>query len=54
MTPFSERLFNDSAFFIAYIHYLNEYTDNNWLSLFFKKNNEEAQIQKANYLEILS
>ena len=43
--PFSERLFNDSAFFIAYIHYLNEYTDNNWLSLFFKKNNEEAQIK---------
>ena len=36
--PFIERLFNDSAFFTAYIHYLIEYTDNEWLSKFFRKN----------------
>ena len=44
--PFSERLFNDSAFFTAYIHYLIEYTDNDWLSEFFNKTNEDAQNKK--------
>ena len=44
--PFSERLFNDSAFFTAYIHYLTEYTENDWLSEFFNKTNEDAQNKK--------
>lgn len=40
--PFAERLFNDELFFKAYVKYLQEYSNPDWLSNFFNSREESA------------